>query len=173
MSAEKGKAITARQLIADKGFMTLYQGALATTMRQGSSVAVRFFCFDKIKAGMSTSLGHKDINDAPGWVSFLAGGTGGAISVCLNNPIDLAKSKIQAGLYTRYGIPALCTVLGLQSVNARSPNCTRSPNTHLRLQHGASVEGYDTRQGGRRSGSRAVRQGTSIVLVASYSILAC
>jgi hypothetical protein len=101
MSAEKGKPITARQLVAERGFGTLYQGALATTMRQGSSVAVRFFCFDKIKAGMAKSLGHKDINDAPSWVSFLAGGTGGAISVCLNNPIDVAKSKIQAGLYTR------------------------------------------------------------------------
>lgn len=101
MSAEAGKPITARQLIADKGFGTLYQGALATTMRQGSSVAVRFFCFGKIKASMSSALGYKDIKDAPGWVSFLAGGTGGAVSVCLNNPIDVAKSKIQAGLYTR------------------------------------------------------------------------
>ena len=101
MSAEAGKPITARQLIAEKGVGTLYQGALATTLRQGSSVAVRFFCFGKIKSGMSNALGYKDIQDAPGWVSFLAGGTGGAVSVCLNNPIDVAKSKIQAGLYTR------------------------------------------------------------------------
>ena len=101
MSAETGKAITARQLIAEKGFGTLYQGALATTLRQGSSVAVRFFCFEKIKGGMSSSLGYKNSKEAPGWVSFLAGGTGGAVSVCLNNPIDVAKSKIQAGLYTR------------------------------------------------------------------------
>ena len=101
MSAEAGKPITARELIAQKGFGTLYQGALATTMRQGSSVAVRFFCFGKIKEGMSKSLGYEDSKNAPGWVSFLAGGTGGAVSVCLNNPIDVAKSKIQAGLYTR------------------------------------------------------------------------
>ena len=101
MSAQAGKPITARELIAQKGFGTLYQGALATTMRQGSSVAVRFFCFDKIKGAMSKSLGYDNIRDAPSWVSFLAGGTGGAVSVCLNNPIDVAKSKIQAGLYTR------------------------------------------------------------------------
>ena len=100
MSAQAGKPITARELIAQKGVGTLYQGALATTLRQGSSVAVRFFCFGKIKEGMSNSLGY-DSKDAPGWVSFLAGGTGGAVSVCLNNPIDVAKSKIQAGLYTR------------------------------------------------------------------------
>ena len=31
--------------------------------------------------------------------ALLAGsGTGGAVSVCLNNPIDVAKSKIQAGV---------------------------------------------------------------------------
>lgn len=27
----------------------------------------------------------------------MAGGAGGALSVCLNNPIDVVKSKIQAG----------------------------------------------------------------------------
>ena len=43
------------------------------------------------------ALGH-DEKHAPAWVSFLAGGTGGAVSVCLNNPIDVAKSKIQAGV---------------------------------------------------------------------------
>ena len=42
-------------------------------------------------------LGH-DEKHAPAWVSFIAGGTGGAVSVCLNNPIDVAKSKIQAGV---------------------------------------------------------------------------
>lgn len=99
MSAQAGKPITARELIRAKGIGTLYTGGLATTLRQSSSVAVRFFCFGRIKEGMCKSFGYESSN-APAWVSFLAGGTGGAISVCLNNPIDVAKSKIQAGLYT-------------------------------------------------------------------------
>ena len=99
MSAQTGQAITARQLVAEKGLLTLYTGGLATTMRQSSSVAVRFFCFGRIKEGLCNSLGY-DANRAPSTISFLAGGCGGAISVCLNNPIDVAKSKIQAGIYT-------------------------------------------------------------------------
>lgn len=100
MSAEKGGAsITAAQLIREKGVMSLYTGALATLLRQSSSVAIRFFCFDQIKTSMCQGLGH-EADKAPAWVSFMAGGTGGAVSVCLNNPIDVAKSKIQAGVHT-------------------------------------------------------------------------
>jgi solute carrier family 25 citrate transporter 1 len=100
LSAEKGgQPLTAAQLVRERGFMTLYTGALATTLRQSTSVAIRFFCFGKIKTSMCSSLGHEEAT-APAWVSFLAGGTGGAVSVCLNNPIDVAKSKIQAGKHT-------------------------------------------------------------------------
>ena len=101
MSAKAGKPISAGALIREKGLSTLYTGAVATTLRQSSSVAVRFFCFGRIKEGMAGTLGY-DSNRAPAWVSFMAGGTGGAVSVILNNPIDVAKSKIQAGMHTRY-----------------------------------------------------------------------
>lgn len=100
LSADRGGApLTAVQLVKEKGFLTLYTGSLATTLRQSSSTAVRFFCFGEIKASLCRSLGH-DADRAPAWVAFLAGGTGGAVSVCLNNPIDVAKSKIQAGKHT-------------------------------------------------------------------------
>ena len=58
---------------------------------------MRFFFYGSIKTHICGALGH-DEKAAPAWVSFLAGGTGGAISVCVNNPIDVAKSKIQAGI---------------------------------------------------------------------------
>lgn len=100
MSAERGgQPITAAQLVREKGFATLYQGSLATALRQSTSVAIRFFCFGEIKSTLCASLGY-DTARAPSWVSFLAGGMGGAISVCANNPIDVAKSKIQAGKHT-------------------------------------------------------------------------
>ena len=89
--------ISAVELVRQQGFGGLYTGALATALRQSSSVAVRFFCFGSIKAQACDALGH-DEKHAPAWVSFIAGGTGGAVSVCLNNPIDVAKSKIQAGV---------------------------------------------------------------------------
>ena len=97
MSAQKGAPISAVELVRQQGFGGLYTGALATALRQSSSVAVRFFCFGSIKARACDALGH-DEKHAPAWVSFIAGGTGGAVSVCLNNPIDVAKSKIQAGV---------------------------------------------------------------------------
>ncbi|KAL1503696.1 hypothetical protein AB1Y20_012169 [Prymnesium parvum] len=93
-----GECVTAVTLVREHGILTLYRGALATTLRQSSSVAVRFFCFGKIKAGLCSSLGC-DEKRAPAWVSFLSGGIGGAVSVALNNPIDIAKSKIQAGVH--------------------------------------------------------------------------
>lgn len=100
MSAEKGGSpITAFQLVQEQGLLTLYRGALATALRQSSSAAVRFFCFAEIKGTTCKTLGY-DADKAPVWVSFLAGGIGGAVSVCLNNPIDVAKSQIQAGRHT-------------------------------------------------------------------------
>ena len=98
MSDQKGgRAISAVELVRQQGLSGLYTGALATALRQSSSTAVRFFCYGSIKAQVCAALGY-DEKEAPAWVSFLAGGTGGAVSVCLNNPIDVAKSKIQAGV---------------------------------------------------------------------------
>merc|ERR1740117_2308526 len=77
MSAQKGgQPLTAAQLVRERGVMTLYTGALATTLRQSTSVAVRFFCFGEIKTALCAGLGYEQ-SQAPVWVSFLAGGTGG------------------------------------------------------------------------------------------------
>lgn len=93
------KSVTAVSLVREHGVRTLYRGALATTLRQSSSVAVRFFCFGKFRTWLCSAFGY-DQKRAPAWVSFLAGGIGGAVSVALNNPIDIAKSKIQAGMHS-------------------------------------------------------------------------
>ena len=36
-----------------------------------------------------------DKKSAPTWVTFIAGGTGGALSAAANNPIDVVKSRMQ------------------------------------------------------------------------------
>lgn len=90
--------VTALSLVREHGVSTLYRGALATTLRQSSSVAVRFFCFGEFKAIICRACDY-DQKRPPAWVSFIAGGIGGAVSVALNNPIDIAKSKIQAGFH--------------------------------------------------------------------------
>lgn len=104
MSAQRGGVPpTALELVKSQGVGSLYVGSVATTMRQGSSVAVRFACYAKVKemvcslTGFDASATPGSAGAAPAWVNFLSGGCGGALSVCLNNPIDVVKSKVQAG----------------------------------------------------------------------------
>jgi hypothetical protein len=68
MSAQAGgKAVSARQLVGEKGIRTLYVGGLSTTLRQSSSVAVRFTCFGSIKQATCTAFRY-DEKTAPVWV---------------------------------------------------------------------------------------------------------
>eukprot|EP00300_Choanocystis_sp_HF-7_P025012 c26635_g1_i1.p1 GENE.c26635_g1_i1~~c26635_g1_i1.p1 ORF type:complete len:173 (-),score=33.57 c26635_g1_i1:98-616(-) len=79
-------------VIRETGVSRVYVGAMATTLRQSSSVAVRFATADHIKR-----LFPADHTMPPVFVSFISGGIGGALSVILNNPIDVIKSRQQAG----------------------------------------------------------------------------
>ena len=86
-----GSLATAKKLVAEQGFKSLYVGTVPTALRQSSSVAIRFCLYENIRGRFESSGLH------PSLVSFLAGGTGGAISVIANNPIDIIKSKVQSG----------------------------------------------------------------------------
>jgi len=84
-----------RNLLQTQGVKGLYVGVVPTAARQSSSVAVRFMLYERIKKTFAES---KTLSVLPSSaVSFLAGGTGGAVSVILNNPIDIIKSKVQSG----------------------------------------------------------------------------
>ena len=78
------------------GLGGLYVGAGATAMRQASSTAVRFATLDYIKTVVCTACGYDKVG-APSWVTFIAGGMGGAVSAVFNNPVDVVKSRIQSG----------------------------------------------------------------------------
>ena len=86
-------------ILREQGVRGLYVGAGATAARQASSVAVRFSVLDRLSAALCGLLGHDAARDgrAPAWVTFVAGGTGGAVGAALNNPIDVVKSRIQSG----------------------------------------------------------------------------
>lgn len=73
------------------GIAGLYVGAAPTAMRQATSVATRFSLVTPIKNFFDDGSGKT--NPA---VMFMAGGIGGAVSVCINNPIDVIKSKVQS-----------------------------------------------------------------------------
>jgi len=83
-------------IVREQGVSGLYVGASATALRQATSVALRFAIVDEVKSGVCSSFGY-DKKNAPTWVTFLGGGLGGFISAVINNPIDVVKSRIQAG----------------------------------------------------------------------------
>jgi len=83
---------SALEIFRTQGIAGLYVGAIPTAARQASSVAIRFTFVDWMK-----NLYKAEKSTPTPLLSFLAGGLAGAISVIFNNPIDVVKSKIQAG----------------------------------------------------------------------------
>ena len=90
------EAMGLKEIVAKEGVMGLYAGAGATTARQASSVAIRFTVMEQLSSAIVAMTGDNP-NKPSAWVTFLAGGMGGAISVIFNNPADVVKSKMQAG----------------------------------------------------------------------------
>jgi hypothetical protein len=90
--------VTFMDVLRTQGIRGVYVGAIPTALRQGSSVAIRFTVVEQLQ-GLSKRVTKSDGSaylPAPA-VSFLAGGIGGGLSVVFNNPIDVLKSRIQAG----------------------------------------------------------------------------
>tara|TARA_B110000881_G_C18574317_1_gene517548 strand:+ start:501 stop:1553 length:1053 start_codon:yes stop_codon:yes gene_type:complete len=88
---------SAKSVIHTQGFTGLYRGGFATCIRQGTSHMTRFAIYAPIREFLNSKAtkSHMDV-PAPAWVSMLAGGLAGALSVILNNPVDVVKSRIQA-----------------------------------------------------------------------------
>ena len=111
------KAMGLRQILATHGVAGLYVGAIPTALRQGSSVATRFTVVAPITAAFS-GVGSDDANRP--FVVFMAGGIGGALSVVLNNPIDVLKSKVCEIPYRAHSFRALphshLAIFSLESV---------------------------------------------------------
>ena len=63
-------------------------------MRQSTSLAVRFALFHEAKDALRGANGGR----ALAWHAPLAGAFCGAVGVALNNPIDVAKSRLQASV---------------------------------------------------------------------------
>jgi len=80
------------QIVKDHGLSSLYKGLSATIMKQCTNQSIRF--------GVVTSLSnwtHSKHSETPLSVPMkgLFGGIGAIISVCLNTPIDVVKTRMQ------------------------------------------------------------------------------
>jgi len=78
-------------VVKEQGVAGLYAGAIPTAIRQASSVAVRFMLYAEFKQMLTAPDGT-----IQAWQQIIAGGATGIASTLLNNPIDVAKSRLQA-----------------------------------------------------------------------------
>lgn len=98
VSAGTGLRLTPyKEILEVHGIKGLWIGATPTAMRSASNAAIRFSIAGHVKEVFRWSCGTETGKPLPVYATFLAGGTGGAISVVMNNPIDVIKSKMQAG----------------------------------------------------------------------------
>ena len=83
-------------IVREEGLRGLYRGASPTLLKVTTQIAARFSLYNELYPLLTHSLGSDS-------ASLVAGGTAGGITVILNHPLDVIKSRIQAlpsGTYT-------------------------------------------------------------------------
>ncbi|CBN79385.1 conserved unknown protein [Ectocarpus siliculosus] len=83
---------TATVVVREEGVRALYKGLAPTVLRQGCNQAVNFTCYQVFKTKLSDLLGTEEL--AP-WHHMLLGGLSGGIGPCVNNPLDVSKTRLQ------------------------------------------------------------------------------
>uniref|UniRef100_A0A1B6D532 Citrate transport protein n=1 Tax=Clastoptera arizonana TaxID=38151 RepID=A0A1B6D532_9HEMI len=88
-----------RLIIKEHGFHGIYQGVIPTIVKQGSSQAIRFFIMETLKDWYTK--GDRNVK-VPKHIIGIFGLLTGAVSVYLNNPIDVVKTRMQGLEASRY-----------------------------------------------------------------------
>jgi len=91
------QTVSYREIFATHQIAELWKGTTPTMMRSATNGAVRFAVADTVKECYNVAFGISAAAPSPLYVQMLSGGTGGAISTICNNPVDVIKSKMQAG----------------------------------------------------------------------------
>jgi len=89
---------TIRSIWKTEGIAGFYRGMIFTVIRQSINQASNFAVFHWIR---------KNVSEVP---VFLAGGLSGAIGPCLNNPVDVIKTRLQCRRSSN-GLPEVSTVV--------------------------------------------------------------
>jgi hypothetical protein len=101
LAKERGRSAVRRKTIGtirairatfvQQGFPGFFQGLVPTSLRQGSSLALRFALFSNIKR----ALEDYSTSTRP-WHAPLAGLSCGVLASLANNPIDVVKTRVQS-----------------------------------------------------------------------------
>lgn len=76
----------------EEGFKGVYKGVVPTTIKQGSSMAIRFLVVETLKDWWREGDSSKPV---PVYMIPIFGVIGGTTSVLINTPVDVVKTKMQ------------------------------------------------------------------------------
>ena len=88
---------TAYTIVKEEGFSALYKGVIPTMARQGINQAVNFTAYNYTKAKV---MEWQHTEQLEHWQSLLIGGLSGGIGPLCNNPLDVAKTRLQKQVVT-------------------------------------------------------------------------
>ena len=88
----KGLVHGVSTIFKQEGIRGIYQGLGPTILKQGTNQATRFLVFTELKKLYTKGDPNASF---PMLVSALCGGIAGAVSVFVNNPLDVIKTKMQ------------------------------------------------------------------------------
>ncbi|CAD7945146.1 unnamed protein product [Amoebophrya sp. A120] len=86
-----------RELHKAQGLPGFFVGFVPTAARQGVAMGIRFALYDKVKKMLAENKSVQEICSKPTQL-LLAGMATGVVSALANQPIDTAKSRIQASM---------------------------------------------------------------------------
>ena len=107
-------------IIKKYGILNFWKGLVPTTLKQSISLMVRFTIYSQVSDILKKQSNNTNL------VSFLSGGFSGVISVLINNPIDIVKTRIQSStksntifqnfktIYNVHGIPGYFSGLSIR-----------------------------------------------------------
>jgi len=98
----KGLLGTVRAVAAEEGPLALFKGLGAGLQRQMVFASIRIGLYDEVKA---LYVGKDWVGDIPLYKKILAGLTTGAVGICVANPTDVIKIRLQAEGRLPPGVP--------------------------------------------------------------------
>jgi len=93
-----------RTIVAAEGIAGIYRGLFPTILKQGTNQATRSVVYEELKKRLSAADGSLSVP----W-SLASGATAGAVSVLVNNPLDVVKTKMQGLDAAQYTSSLDCT----------------------------------------------------------------
>ncbi|CAM9762661.1 unnamed protein product, partial [Hapterophycus canaliculatus] len=113
---------TAALVAREEGVGALYKGLAPTVLRQGCNQAVNFTFYQIFKTQLSSYLGRDELAS---WQHMLLGGISGGIGPCVNNPLDVVKTRLQKQVFIlgqapKYGgfVPGISLIAKEEGVKA-------------------------------------------------------